>query len=91
MVADYVGQILNDKQRRKVLEDLEANNKFNSYLMSDRAGNYIDGSKMGSIGRFFNSSCNPNMKTFKFTNNAGEYCYNSIGLWQFGRLMLARS
>ena len=64
LVQEYVGEIIDEKMKRKRLEMWAENhpNDPNFYMMHLEPGWYIDAREKGSLSRFINHSCEPNCK-----------------------------
>ncbi len=62
LVEEYVGEVIDEKMKRKRLETWtkEHPNDPNFYIMALEPGWYIDAREKGSQSRFINHSCDPN-------------------------------
>lgn len=66
-IAEYLGELINNREAtRRRNQKLKANDK-NSYLMRLEADQYLDAEHCGNLLRFLNHSCNPNCITRKVT------------------------
>ena len=68
-VNEYVGEIIDDEECKRRLEDAHENSNFNFYFMTIQKNRIIDAGPKGNLARFANHSCDPNMETQKWLVN----------------------
>lgn len=59
-VREYVGELINFKELRSRMDALGSNGHLYGMQLKGKADTFLDASKMGSISRFINHSCEPN-------------------------------
>lgn len=64
LVQEYVGEVINEKEKRNRLDDWTLNNPHdtNFYVMQLEPGWYIDAREKGNLSRYINHSCDPNCR-----------------------------
>eukprot|EP01084_Bolivina_argentea_P042878 79035_1 len=72
-VIEYIGVNLDTKKYNNAMERLKKSKKLNSYILQVGPGHWIDGAEKGNYARFFNHSCDPNLKCQKYVNKFGQY------------------
>ncbi|TGZ77810.1 hypothetical protein EX30DRAFT_174826 [Ascodesmis nigricans] len=59
-IYEYVGEVIDEIRFRKRMDLYDKAGIKHFYFMSLKAGEFIDATKKGGLGRFCNHSCNPN-------------------------------
>ena len=71
-VHEYIGELINEKEhKRRMKNEYMGRKKF--YVLSTDKKEYIDATAKGNTARFMNHSCDPNLKTEKWSV-LGERC-----------------
>jgi hypothetical protein len=62
LVIEYIGEIINEKEMLKRMENQHRYNPYDKdyYVMQLTDDLYVDGKKQGNFSRFINHSCDPN-------------------------------
>ncbi|XP_003743600.1 histone-lysine N-methyltransferase NSD2 [Galendromus occidentalis] len=68
-VIEYIGEIIDSKECDRRLSQLHAIGDPNVYFLEADANYIIDAGPAGNEARFINHSCNPNLRTEKWTVN----------------------
>ena len=66
LVAEYVGEIIDQAESTRRVEAAHAKGEHNFYLFQVSPDHVIDAGPMGNIARFVNHSCGPNCHTEKW-------------------------
>lgn len=61
-VFEYVGEIINQDEMQRRLQEQKRKNQLNYYIMQLCNEFYIDGKNAGNESRFLNHSCEPNLE-----------------------------
>ena len=68
-VVEYVGDLIDDEEHRRRVEEAKENGESNFYFLSLDGGRIVDAGPKGNLSRFMNHSCNPSCVTQKWLVN----------------------
>jgi histone-lysine N-methyltransferase NSD2 len=68
-INEYVGEIIDEEECKRRLDEAHRNNIKNFYFMTIAKNRIIDAGPKGNLARFANHSCDPNMETQKWIVN----------------------
>ena len=68
-VVEYVGEIIDEEECSRRLEEKTAKNDHNFYFLTIDKDRIIDAGPSGNLARFMNHSCQPNCETQKWVVN----------------------
>ncbi|XP_060071280.1 histone-lysine N-methyltransferase NSD2-like [Ylistrum balloti] len=81
-VNEYVGDLIDELEVKKRIDDAHENNICNFYMLTLDKNRIIDAGPKGNLSRFMNHCCNPNCETQKWTVNGdvrvGLFALNDI-------------
>lgn len=69
LVIEYVGELINDKERSRRMAEKLKNNSKNYYFLNIEPGITIDAELKANNARFMNHSCLPNCQPSKWKVN----------------------
>ncbi|PIK36275.1 putative histone-lysine N-methyltransferase NSD2 isoform X2 [Apostichopus japonicus] len=68
-VNEYVGELVDEEECRRRIEEAHVNNITDFYFLTIDKDRIIDAGPKGNMSRFMNHSCQPNCETQKWTVN----------------------
>lgn len=68
-VIEYVGEIIDEEECKRRLEEKTISNDSNFYFLTIDKDRIIDAGPSGNLARFMNHSCDPNCETQKWVVN----------------------
>lgn len=81
-VNEYVGELVDEDECRRRIEEAHVNNITDFYFLTIDKDRIIDAGPKGNMSRFMNHSCQPNCETQKWTVNGdtrvGLFAINDI-------------
>lgn len=81
-IVEYVGELIDEKECNRRLDEKAKNNDNNFYFLTLDKDRIIDAGPAGNLARFMNHSCTPNCITQKWmvngSNRVGLFAINDI-------------
>lgn len=74
-IIEYVGEVIDDEEEERRLNEYYKSNEKSFYIMQSDTDTYIDARNKGNISRFINHSCEPNCIFQKWLSSDGYHMY----------------